>query len=392
MKKTVSIILVIALFVGLFIGKIPDDYSFFAGQPVQDSSGIISLDVGVEEASVLNNGSLKAGRYTAKVKLLNFLPIKTARVTVLENKKLVPLGTAFGVKLYTDGVIVVDITDFIANGKVCNPAYSAGIREGDIILSYNGVKIKSNEQLIEQVAKSEGKAQTAVVKRNNVQFEASVTPVADDSDNNYRIGLWVRDSTAGIGMLSFYDKDENTLVGLGHSVSDTDTGLIMPVLSGELVLANIKGVTKGEKGAPGQLEGSFIEDETIGVLMENRGTGLSAICVTERFSDMQSYDIALKSEIKTGKAQILSCIGGAETIAYDIKIEKINNNLSETKNMVIKITDDRLIEKTGGIVRGMSGSPIIQNGKLIGAVTHVLVDDPTRGYGIFIENMLSAAQ
>ncbi len=390
MKKTVAILLVLALFVGLFVGSIPDDYSFFAGQPIIDNSGMLSLDIGGEETALSRNGGLGAGKYTAKVKLLGFLPIKTARITVLENKQLVPLGTAFGVKLYTDGVIVVDITDFVANGKVCNPAYSAGIREGDIIISYNGVKIKSNEQLIEQVNMSGGKPQKAVVKRNNVEFEAEVTPVADDSDNVYRIGLWVRDSTAGIGMLTYYDKENNTLAGLGHSVSDSDTGLTMPVSSGEIVLAKIKGTVKGEKGAPGELVGSFI-DETIGILTDNSGTGLTGICVTERFSDMQSYDIALKSEIKTGKAQILSCVDGIETVAYDIKIEKINNNLSETKNMIIKITDPDLLEKTAGIVRGMSGSPIIQNGKIIGAVTHVLVDDPTRGYGIFIENMLDAA-
>lgn len=391
MKKTVAILVILALFGGLFFGSIPDDYSFFAGQPIKDGSSLLTLDIGDEETSLSNTGALAVGKYEAKVKLLNFLPIKTARVTVLENKKLVPLGTAFGVKLYTDGVIVVDITDFVANGKVCNPAYLAGIREGDIIVSYNGVKIKSNEQLIEQVNKSGGKPQKAVVKRNNVQFEADVTPVADDSDNTYRIGLWVRDSTAGIGMLTYYDKDTKTLAGLGHSVSDSDTGLTMPVSSGEIVLAKIKGAVKGEKGAPGELVGSFI-DETIGILTENSGTGLSGICITERFDSMKSYDIALKSEIKTGKAQILSCVDGTNTETFDIKIERINNNLSETKNMIIKITDPRLLEKTAGIVRGMSGSPIIQNGKLIGAVTHVLVDDPTKGYGIFIENMLSASE
>ncbi len=391
MKKIVAIVLVLSLCIGLYIGSLPEDYSFFTGESLVSDSPFVTLDVGSTQTSV-QASALGEGKYTAKVKLFGFLPIKTAKITVLQNKKLVPLGTAFGVKLYTDGVIVVDITDFVCGGAVCNPAYDAGIREGDVIVSYNGVKIKSNEQLIEQVNLYDGTPQVAVVKRNNLTFEASVTPVADDSDSRFRIGLWVRDSTAGIGMLTYYDKETNSLAGLGHSVSDSDTGLIMPVSTGELVLADIKGVVRGQSGAPGELVGSFIEDKTIGILTSNSGTGLDAVCVSEQFYDMDEYEISLKKDIKTGAAQILCCVDGTNTKPYDIKIEKINNNLSETKNMIIKITDKELLSKTGGIVRGMSGSPIIQNGKLVGAVTHVFVDDATRGYAIFIENMLETAQ
>ncbi len=391
MKKTVAIILALCLCIGVFIGSVPNEYSFFTTDAIKSDSGIVTLDVGSYTTSATGN-SLTAGQYTAKVKLFGLLPIKTAKINVIQNKKLVPLGTAFGVKLFTDGVIVVDITDFVSNGKVCNPAYNAGIREGDVIVSYNGVNIKSNEELIKQVNLYNGTPQIAVVKRNNLTFEAKVTPVADDSDKSFRIGLWVRDSTAGIGMLTFYDKEQNILAGLGHSVSDNDTGLIMPVSTGEVVYADIKGVVKGKKGAPGELVGNFVEDKTIGILMSNSGTGLGAICVCEDFSDMKEYSISLKKEIKTGNAKILCCVDGREVKEYDIKIEKINNNLSETKNMIVKITDKELLSKTGGIVRGMSGSPIIQNGKIIGAVTHVLVDDPTRGYAIFIENMLASAE
>ncbi len=391
MKKAVAILLVLALCIGLCIGAVPQEYSFFTDEAIKSNNPVITLDMGSTTTSSTSN-VLNAGQYTAKVKLFGFLPIKTAKITVLQNKKLIPLGTAFGVKLYTDGVIVVDITDFVSDGSVSNPAYDAGIREGDIIVSYNGVKIKSNEELIKQVNLYNGTPQIAVVKRNNLTFEAKVTPVADDSDKSYRIGLWVRDSTAGIGMLTFYDKEQNILAGLGHSVSDSDTGLIMPVSTGEIVYADIKGAVKGKKGAPGELVGSFVEDKTVGILMSNSGTGLSAICVCEDFYDMKEYNISLKKEIKTGNAKILCCVDGRDVKEYDIKIEKINNNLSETKNMIVKITDKELLSKTGGIVRGMSGSPIIQNGKLIGAVTHVLVDDPTRGYGIFAENMLETAQ
>ena len=387
MKKIVAFLLLLSLCFGIIIGFAPTDYSFFNTEAITTNNFLYRLDIGSTQ-TLSQSGTLPEGKYTAKVKLFGLLPIKTARVTVLKNTTLAPLGVAFGLKLYTDGVIVVDITDFVANGKVCNPAYDAGIREGDIIVSYNGVKIKSNEQLIAEVKKFDGTPQEAIVQRNNLEFSAFVTPVADDTDSNYRIGLWVRDSAAGIGMLTFYNSKTNTLVGLGHSVSDSDTGQIMPVSTGEIVLADIKGVVKGQVGAAGELAGAFIENETIGVLTDNSESGLSAICTTDKFKDAKQYNVALKKEIKTGDAQIICCVDGTTPKTYDIKITKINNNLSETKNMIIEITDKELIKKTGGIVRGMSGSPIIQNGKLIGAVTHVLVDNPKKGYGIFIENML----
>ena len=392
MKKIIALILVLSLCLGIYIGLQPDEYSFYSDEEISSRLPFVTLDVDSEEISVNKILNENKGKYQAKVKLFGFLPIKNAKINIVKNQRVIPLGKAFGVKLYTEGVIIVDITDFLSGGEIQNPAYNAGIREGDVILSYNGVEINSNEELISQVKLSNGSPQKVVVRRNNLTFEADVTPLRDDSDGSYRIGLWVRDSTAGIGMLTFYNPNDNKIVGLGHSISDSDTGLMMPVSTGELVLANIEGVVKGEKGKPGELLGSFIENSTVGILTNNNSTGLVGTCVTEEFSNLQSYPIAVKDDIKTGKAQILSCIGGTEIKTYDIEIIKKNNNLQETKNMVIKITDENLIGATGGIVQGMSGSPIIQNGKLIGAVTHVFVDDPTRGYGIFIENMLSAAQ
>ena len=324
MKRFLVFILMLSLCTGIFIGAMPSDYSVLSGESVKSGLPFTTIDIGGVETASLQDNALPAGKYTARIKLFGFLPIKTARLTVIENKKLVPLGVPFGVKLYTDGVIVVDITDFVSGGKVRNPAYESGIREGDIIISYNGVKIKSNEQLIEQVGLSGGRAQKVSVRRNNLEFDTTVTPLPDDN-GGYRIGLWVRDSTAGIGMLTYYDKEENVLTGLGHSVSDSDTGLTMPVSSGELVLADIKGVTRGKKGAAGELAGSFVEGETIGVLTSNKGSGISAVCVSERFCDMKEYGISLKDGIKTGKATVLCCVDGMTPKEYDIKIEKIMN-------------------------------------------------------------------
>lgn len=391
MKKILACVLILCLCIGVYIGIQPDEYSFYSDEKIESKYPFVSLDAGTKETS----GSLEAfspclsqGKYEAKVKLFGVLPIKNAKINVIEKQNVIPLGKAFGVKLYTQGVIIVDITDFLHDGQVQNPAYSVGVREGDVILTYNGVEITSNEDLIAQVKKSNGQPQKAVIRRNNLTYDVDITPLTDDSDGSYRIGLWVRDSTAGIGMLTFFNSSNNTLVGLGHSISDSDTGQVMPVSTGELVSANIEGVVKGQSGSPGELLGSFIEKSIIGVLTENLKTGLVATCVTEEFSDLKSYPVAIKDEIETGPAQIISCVDGTESKYYDIEIVKKNNNLQETKNMVIQITDTELLEYTGGIVQGMSGSPIIQNGKIIGAVTHVFVDDPTKGYSIFIENML----
>ena len=386
MKRIIAVIFVLCFCFGLYIGIQPDDYSFYSSEEIKSEYPFVSLDVDSVAASKVSNG-----KYRAKIKLFGVLPIKNANVSIVKKQNLVPLGKAFGVKLYTKGVIVVDITDFLHDGKIQNPAFAAGVREGDVILSYNGVEISSNEQLLKQVSLFDGSPQPVVVQRNNLTLNFNVTPVTDDNDGDYRIGLWVRDSTAGLGMLTFYNPSDNTLVGLGHSISDTDTGQVMPVSTGELVSATIGGVVKGVEGKPGELLGTFVEGSILGVLTNNSQSGLSATCVTDEFSKMESVTLAHKNDIETGYAQIISCVDGQKCEYYDIEIVKKNNNLQETKNMVIKITDQRLLDRTGGIVQGMSGSPIIQNGKLVGAVTHVFVDDPTRGYGIFIENMLDAA-
>ncbi len=390
LKKITAVIVALAAVLGFYIGFQPDEFSFFEGEGVSAKSPILSLEFedDTAQAASISQTGISQGKYEAKLKLFGLLPIKTAQINVIKQQEMIPLGLPFGVKLYTRGVIVVGSSDVVCGGQKINPAHDAGIREGDVILSYNGVQIRSNEELSEQVQKSGGQKQEVKVQRNNLEFTASVTPVRDDGDGSYRIGIWVRDSTAGIGTLTFYNKTEKTLAGLGHSISDTDTGLMMPVSSGQVIKAVITGTQVGTVGSPGELLGEFKDNIVYGSVTENNTTGLFAKCTTEQFDDMPSYEIALKQEIETGPAQILATVDGESPQAYDIEIEKINNNLENTRNMVIRITDQRLIDKTGGIVQGMSGSPIIQNGKLIGAVTHVLVSNPQKGYAIFIEKML----
>ena len=318
--------------------------------------------------------------YKAKVKLFGLLPIKDATVKEIQQKQLVVLGQPFGVKLYTKGVIVVDAEEG-------STAVSAGVRVGDIILSYNDTVIHSNEELAEQVQLCRGTKQKARILRNRREQTVWITPA--ENEEGYTIGLWVRDSTAGLGTLTYYDPQTGMLAGLGHSISDADTGLTMPVESGEVVSARITGVRQGKKEDPGELLGT-LTDRSYGTVLANNEAGLFG-SADQPFEGV-TYPVALRNEIREGEATILCTTRGTQPKRYTIRITKINNNLSEYRNLCIEVTDPALLAETGGIVQGMSGSPIIQNGKLIGAVTHVLISDPTAGYGIFIENMLSASE
>jgi len=276
--------------------------------------------------------------------------------------------------------------DFIHKGKSVNPAYQAGIRIGDRLISADGVALTSNEQLQTLVAGCDQPIRFTVI-RKNMKFETTVTPIIPDAESKYRLGLWVRDSTAGLGTLTYFNRSTGMLGGLGHSVSDIDTGEIMPSADGSLAKARITEIIKGSEGETGQLAGNFL-NEKFGTLSANTEEGIFARCESKDFENMEAIPIALKNEIKVGPAQIYTQLNGDVPQYYDVNVEKVFNNLRENKNMVIRVTDPKLLEATGGIVQGMSGSPIVQNGKLIGAVTHVFIDDPTGGYGIFIEKML----
>ncbi|MBR3962103.1 MAG: SpoIVB peptidase [Oscillospiraceae bacterium] len=326
--------------------------------------------------------------FTAK--LLGIFPIKEVFVNFSEEKIVTVCGTPFGVKMFIDGVLVVDFSKIeTENGKIC-PAQSAGLLKGDVIKSIDGTEVFTNEDVSEIIQKSGGKTLDFSVLREDENVIVSITPEMLSDQSGYKAGFWVRDSSAGIGTVTFFDPENLSFGGLGHAVCDVDTGKILPFSSGEIVEAAITKVKKGIPGNPGELSGAFIGKENLGTVKNNNETGLYGTLEYEIGGT--NMPIAPKQEIYEGPAVILSTISGTEAKEYDIVIEKISlSDESMTKNMVIKVTDKELIETTGGIVQGMSGSPIIQDGKLVGAVTHVLVNDPTKGYGIFIENMLEAA-
>ncbi len=307
-----------------------------------------------------------------------------------ERRMLVPCGTPFGIKMLTDGVIVTDFGAVNIESECISPAEAAGIKRGDVIISVNGIDVNDSITLSETVQESIDVC-TLKILRNGKEIDITAKPVLSDDDGEYKLGLWTRDSCAGIGTMTFYDPENNIFGGLGHSVSDISTGMTLPLLDGEITTVTITDILKGSDGVPGELRGAFISESKTGTVEINSEYGVFG------YSDIspvlnEPMEVADSDEIKKGKAVIYTTVAGMMPKEYDIEIEKIDyGSTSASRNMTIRITDKELLSLTGGIVQGMSGSPIIQDGRIIGAVTHVLVNDSAMGYGIFIENMCDAA-
>ena len=330
-------------------------------------------------------------KFDVTLKIFGVIPFSTVNVEVVDELQVAVLGTPFGMKLYTEGVLVINVTEVkTADGKI-KPALEGGIKKGDYILSANGQAISSNEDLSEIVESSNGEDITFLIKRKGKNQTLSFPPALCSETDKYKIGIWIRDSSAGIGTLTFYSPASGVVCGLGHGICDEDTGTVLKLDSGEIVTAEILSVEKGNVGSPGQLNGRF-GTKVIGKICHNCSGGVYSY-PSGNIDTSSLTEIALKQEIKDGKAQILCTVKGDTPKLYECKIALRSSAYhSATQNMIVTITDKRLIDKTGGIVQGMSGSPILQDGKLVGAMTHVLVDDPTKGYGIFAENMLETAQ
>ncbi len=302
---------------------------------------------------------------------------------------VIPIGETTGIKLKSEGVMVVGLTD--GEGQP-SPAGRAGLKKGDIIEAVGGKTVLTGSELLDEVAHCEGKPLELTVRRGDSKLTARVTPECT-ADGGYRIGVLVRDSLMGIGTITFYEPKSGVYGALGHGISDPDSGALVPIADGNLIPSTVSEVTKGEVGTPGELHGNFQTEKESGSVEKNVDTGIYGhLELSALYKGKQSVPVAKNDEIKEGKAQILSTVGANGAKLYDITILKLNEeSMGTNKNMLIEVTDPKLLGVTGGIVQGMSGSPILQNGKIVGAVTHVLVNDPTRGYGIFIENMLESA-
>lgn len=372
--------------------ELPDSFDLTRGSVLKiESMATISSTPTNEDIDVQSSSSkIMPITEVSTLKLFGVIPIKNVEVNTVEAQLLVPSGEPFGIKLTMDGVMVVGIGEVDSKESLhSSPAKDSGIQKGDIILSLNGTEIESNKELQNIISESDGETLEVILKRDNKEIETSVTPIYSESSQTYEAGMWVRDSSAGIGTITYYKSDGISFAGLGHPVCDVDTGEIVPISSGEVAPVNINGVKSGVAGSPGELIGSFISTEAIGEISLNNSYGIFGV-MDSQVSLEDAIPMAFKQDISLGEATILTTIDGTSPKEYSIEIEKIDYNSNESsKNMVIRITDEELLSKTGGIVQGMSGSPIIQNGKLVGAVTHVFINDPTKGYGIFCENMVS---
>lgn len=408
--KKISIGCIITMLVAwcAFVSSVPDKIYMIQGKEsvfdlpfqaevIEENIGVLNVNhqpvsenIHFNLAKPFTVKSEKQG--TAKIALsMMGIPIKTIEATVIPRTEVVAGGMAVGVSMDTRGIMVLG-TGYV-NGeenKIYEPAKGI-LQSGDMILQADGKSLKNKEDLRKAVEENGEKTMPFLVDRNGVQQTVEITPVFSKEDNSCKIGIWVRDSTQGIGTITFFNPDRNTFAALGHGVYDVDTQELMQIKNGQITQSSIIDVKKGEKGEPGALTGNVGRDFILGEIAINTEVGIYGTVEAgkESYFAGQKLPIALQQDIQEGKATILSNIEGEEVKEYEVEIESVNRySKNESKGMVIKITDQELLSKTGGIVQGMSGSPILQQGKIIGAVTHVFVNDPTKGYGIFIENML----
>lgn len=396
-KITVVLInIVLASVLGIIIyynTVLPNNYYITSGSELKLSEIIEAIPcTGVP---VRNAVAVEAGKNSvrkAELKLLGIIPIKVVNIREVDEPLLIPCGNPFGIKLLTDGVIAVEVSGFETASGYRSPAADAGIKTGDIIKTVNGKKVKSNEDIEKIISESGGKSLSFNLMRDEKNLILNVEPQLCSADGSYRAGLWVRDSSAGIGTVTFYNPETGVFAGLGHPVCDVDTGNILPLSEGEVVDVSVNGIKRGTAGVPGELMGSFSSLSAIGSLELNCADGLYGVMPSFSCCN-EAVPLGMRQEIETGEAYIYTTVSGNQPKLYKIVIEKIDlHDTKGSKNMIIRVTDKELLEKSGGIVQGMSGSPIIQNGKLVGAVTHVFVNNPAKGYAIFADTMYECSK
>lgn len=331
--------------------------------------------------------------YTAACKLFGVIPVKKMEVEIVSRQELIPGGIPVGIYVQTDGIFVIGTGQIeTSGGTVESPAENI-VKTGDYITEFQGEKISSKKELMKKIGELEGEEAVLKLRRNNEELQVAVKPVY--SEDGAHLGIWVRDDTQGVGTLTYLTQD-GSFGALGHGISDTDSNLLMEVSDGRLYDCEILSIIRGERGNPGKMSGKIIygNNHLYGTISGNLSGGIYGTANPYLKSNLkrESIPIALKQEVEEGKATILSSVDGSVQ-EYTVEIRKIHKGEKDVnKGMELTVTDPKLIELTGGIVQGMSGSPILQNGKIVGAVTHVFVNDPTKGYGIFIENMLEAAE
>ena len=377
--------LIFSLVVCFNIFKLPE--TIYINEEFGDSSIKVSNNIFIQDERI--------DKDKLQVKLLGFIPIKSVAVSKVKDLEVYPGGINVGIKISTKGVLVVGHSDIeVLEGKIDSPAKTSGIQIGDVLVKLNNEEITNSQDLIFKINSLRDSKVTLEYIRNGITEKKVIN--LQKEDNEYKLGLWIRDSTAGIGTLTFYNKESSVFGALGHPITDGDTNKPFIINNGDLINSSIISIRRGEKGSPGELKGLFVnEKESIGKIEKNTECGIFGSTNNNLINPIfnKPMKVGFRNEIKEGPAKIITTIDENGPKMYDIEIVKLlPQEEAGPKSMVIKVTDKELLEKTGGIVQGMSGSPIIQNEKLIGAVTHVLINKPDVGYGIYIEWMLKDAE
>lgn len=356
----------------------------------QGRSNIPDGAVNIDLSKTVTMKMASESSYQMQVKLFGFLPFKQVGIRVIEDQELIPVGEPIGIYVKTDGILVVGTGDFQGeDGMDCSPGKNI-VKSGDYIRKINGTEVDNKEELIRKVEDCGGTPVTLTVERDGVIMDLQVKP-QKDANGMYKMGVWVRDNAQGVGTMTYIDSRGN-FGALGHGINDADTSTLMRMDGGTLYETSIVDIKKGTVGNPGEMTGMIVysDNHILGEITENSSRGIFGTCNSKALSMgvREPLPIGLKQEIEEGPAQLLCSVDGAARY-YDVEITDVHlDHDNVNRGIELKVTDSQLLEITGGIVQGMSGSPIVQNGKFIGAVTHVLVQDSTRGYGIFIENML----
>ena len=392
LKKILIVIILTLIYIYVCnISMLPNNIILMQGEALNLNT-VLGVNIKnaktITASSNLNNSIFEeTGKMNLELNLFNLFPVKDVTVNIIPKTTVIPLGRAIGMKMYTKGVLVVGMSEI--EGQ--KPYENSGIETGDKIVEINNQKINNTDELIACVNSSNGEKIEITYVSDNEEEVTSILPVKT-GENEYKLGLWVRDAAAGVGTLTFYEPSTGEFGALGHGINDVDTYELIDIANGELVTTNIVDIVKGEDGTPGEIRGIIDGESTIGSIYKNTSYGVyGKVIDTSRLNLYTSneLEVANRNEIKTGKAQIMCELENGKIEKYEIEIQKIFlENNQDNKSMLIKVTDEDLIEKTGGIIQGMSGAPIIQNGKFIGAITHVLVNDSKTGYAVFADLMI----
>ena len=399
MKKFFKILLILTLIIILVyvsnVTSIPDNLILMQGEElnIKTMFGLNLANSSGQTIEAMASDTEKISKEVGKLDLslnLGNFSLKDVTVNVIPNTVVIPGGEAIGLRLYTSGVLVVGMSEIVGtDNKSYSPYKDSGLQEGDMIVKIDDKAITCTSDLITKVNECNGNSVEITYVRDGNNYITEIKPTKTE-ENEYKLGLWVRDAAAGVGTITYYDPESQMFGALGHGILDIDTDQLIDIAKGEVITSKILSIVKGEKGKPGEVQGSIDNGKVIGEVYKNTNFGIyGKLTDVSLIEGGKTLEVMPRDEVKLGKATIICTLDNNKREEYEIEIERLYTSTNRNnKNMIIKVTDERLLEKTGGIIQGMSGSPILQDGKFVGAVTHVMVNNPEKGYGIFADTML----